>query len=1692
MSNPYTEAAAGLSTASPGNRYAADAADLADSQRESVRTNVYSMTGSPEQAASAVRLGRQTGLPADLVQRNQPSIERRVAAERVDTDTAAAPVLRRRYTDPTFAALAHDDSAALAGVERVADAYTFGNALKKGIAGGKLTLDFLADQMARAVGADRSETQSILNSTAGFYRAQGADPQLQAAGERAKAAGGDTWYGTLLHLPGEVAAAENPFQLLGKFMTEQLPASLVGFGIGAAATAPIRAVVVSKVSSALVAKGVSLGVAGAAGNGTAVVVQSLGTNYTEGLGQGLKPEQAASRAWTKTLAEVPANAIAGAAMGLRIGPNQLTNIFSQAAVQGAGGGIGAAQAAHAVGEEADPVEIALEILGEGVSAGPEVAGLTFSRIAESRSVKAADTAAAAVADAQQVGAIIKAADASALKARDPQTFADLVEHIQPDARLYIAPEHLAGVDLSAVPAVAAQVVEAQANGGDVEITLADLVAHLPGDQLLQHLRTAPAAMTAAEAEGFDGRVELETELLGREPVAVHVEQAYAAAERMRSSGQTLDDFVSANQLTPVVHNLLLGLHGVWGDKERADAMMADFTRAVVAFPRRSATDLSADVVEASMERKFLTHPDSSPGADRVRADVAPIGDALLTSPDQGNMSADDWTAYLAAADESAQLAIERRDTRSLRDMKWLANAKTKAAAEIRGLADAARVDIETAVAAEIVQQPAYAAQRFMATAEAQGLHPDVIAEQFGYSSADVMARDIAESEPEAQAIERMVDERMLDEHPDIADAIGRERSAEALISDRARARFLATEAAALSNALGSKAMLERDAQRYAEQSIARRQVRNIRPAQFEAAADRAGKQAGAAFRRGDTAAAAKFKRDQALQTALEAEATSATDEVERALASFKRMLKPDDGQRDGNLADTARAVLAQYGLARTDKTAADYLARVEHYDPELHADLLVLIDGMPAAMPYRDLTVADFRAVRDRVDALWSLARTTRQIEIDGQMVEIGSAAQALAARLADEPQATREKMVGTNTRLDLRMRLAGMRAALRRVEFWADARDRGNSAGPFRTYVWQPVSEAVTRYRAERNRYVNRFLALLKSVEPTLRPGKIAAPELGDGMVFADRSALLHALLHTGNESNKRKLLLGYQWAAEREDGSLDTTRWDNFLARMHDEKRVTKTEWDFVQATWTLLDEIKPSAQAAHKRMFGHFFNEVTAEPVQTPFGELRGGYVPAVTDSLLVPEARTHGAMDDMLAGQNSPMFPAVNRGFTKGRIENYARPLALDLRMLPAHIDKVTRFATLGPVLRDAARLVTRNRTFRAAMDAVDPTAVESMLVPWLKRTATQSLNKAPESQGDRAVAKLANTVRNRTGLLLMAGNVVNTLQQFTGLSVAALRVKPRYLAAGMVEYLRSPAKAAQAINELSPWMQQRSDNGARDIDQAISDMLTNPNALQRGEQFGMRYGYALQQTAQNFIDRIVWTGAYREAEAGAGVTDANAVRQADSAVRMTQSSFAPEDASKVEHAGAFTRLFLQFFSYFNGQANLIATEGQNARGSAARLAMVYLLGFAVPAFVADVIGKGMRGDLDGDDDDGDELADQLLKSFFVSQARYALAMVPVAGQVGNAALGQLTPQRFDDRIGASPAYSALEATVRAPRSIYRAMEGEGNPRAAVRDGLTAVGVLTGLPTGPLVRPLGYLADDERDGVTVRGLVTGSSK
>jgi hypothetical protein len=186
----------------------------------------------------------------------------------------------------------------------------------------------------------------------------------------------------------------------------------------------------------------------------------------------------------------------------------------------------------------------------------------------------------------------------------------------------------------------------------------------------------------------------------------------------------------------------------------------------------------------------------------------------------------------------------------------------------------------------------------------------------------------------------------------------------------------------------------------------------------------------------------------------------------------------------------------------------------------------------------------------------------------------------------------------------------------------------------------------------------------------------------------------------------------------------------------------------------------------------------------------------------------------------------------------------------------------------------------------------------------------------------------------------------------------------------------------------------------------------------------------------------------------------------------------------------------FYSYFNMQANLMGSEFETvARGvglkkGAGRLFYVYMLGFAVPAMVGEAIVRMADGELD-DDDDG--YLDDLLGLMVGGQLRAAAALVPVVGAVGMAGINAFNDKWYDDRISTSPVVSAIESAVRAPKSVYDAITDDGNRRRAVKDLLTLLGLLTGLPAGALARPLGYIADEDRDSSgpvdTVRGLLTG---
>jgi hypothetical protein len=1124
-------------------------------------------------------------------------------------------------------------------------------------------------------------------------------------------------------------------------------------------------------------------------------------------------------------------------------------------------------------------------------------------------------------------------------------------------------------------------------------------------------------------------------------------------------------------------------------------------------------DLSPEV-RAVMDR-MLASEEHIQTAQRARGLVP-----LFNGPEQAAQYGVNWDNYQTLEHDATAAAVNAMEARSVRDMAWSNRLREETIKRLNKDAKAKRDEIMGEVAAEVMLDPVYQVQRWIkkgvlpdgtktvgaklsttALAEmygdgpatprrylatnlvsADGLHPDEVAGMFGFKSGDEMVRKIVDALPFRAQVEALTDQRTLETYGDISSPQTVARAADEAIHNDVRTRFLATELAGLQKAVGSAQALARAAKEYAAKMIERTKVGQLRPTQFAAAEVRAGKAAEQAMRKGDTAEAIQQKRYQIINHTATGAAYQTQDEIQKTLAFFRTVAAGNIDKRNADIVNAARAILATYGVGMRGKNPRSYMESVRAYDPELYTVMEPMLqDAEENAKVIEQLTVGELRALRDNVESLWYLSRREKQAEIDGQLVDRDTINEALVQRL--EVLGVPDTVPGEGRAVTegekVVRKIMGVRAALRRTESWADRMDGGDITGAFRKYLFTPISEAADRYRADAGTYMARYRDLLKAIEPTLTRGRIAAPELGYTFGFskgdAGKAELLHALLHTGNESNKRKLLLGRGWAVEVAEGVLDTSRWDGFVARMIQEGKLTKADFDFAQGVWNLLEEIKPLAQKTHRAVFGRYFDEVTASPFTNAFGSYAGGYVPAIADTFEVQDAAINAELDAANAS-NAFMFPATARGFTKSRVD-YNKPLALDLRLIPQHIDKALLFSHMEPHVRDVTRTL-RAKPVATTLGRYDPVAYSDLLLPWLNRAAKQTVDTPATGWGGKLADQFFRGARSRAGMTAMFANLTNAFQQITGLSISALQVKPSHLKAASWRYLRAPAEVAAEVAELSPFMASRMDNQTMQMRQEINDLLVNPSEYQKLQAYASKHAYFVQSAFQNVVDVITWSGAYDQATAE-GLPHAEAVRSANAAVRATQGSLSPEDVSRSETGPAFIRMFTQFSGYFNMQANLLGTEfakvtqEMGMRKGAGPLLYIFLLGFLVPAWMSEAIVQGMRGG-PGDDNDNGYL-DEFLAAFFGAPARNAAAMIPVVGQASVLLANSFNSKPYDDRMSTAPAVSMLENAAQAPHSIYKAIAEDGKASRAIRDTLTLVSLATGIPVAALGKPLGYTAD-----------------
>lgn len=961
----------------------------------------------------------------------------------------------------------------------------------------------------------------------------------------------------------------------------------------------------------------------------------------------------------------------------------------------------------------------------------------------------------------------------------------------------------------------------------------------------------------------------------------------------------------------------------------------------------------------------------------------------------------------------------------------------------------------------------------------RGYPAEALAGMVGFESGEQMIRALIETKDINIAIEELTDQLMLEKYGDLSSPEALQRAVDEAMAGPARLRFLATEISIAEKSTGNRQNIYRAAKEAARNILSGIKVSAVRPDKYRVAATRASREAAAALGRGESDAVVKNKRTEALNTALFMEASSARDEIKKKLTSFRKKLKGKDEDiaktRNMDLVNVARTILSDFGMlseagvARSGK-AMDIL---KQYNPEIAQVFEDIVNDLPPAKNYKDLTLAEFRAVVQTVEAVLHRARQEKRILIEGQQYDMDEFAATVVGKLgqAGAVPAVMESTLSTKDRM-VRFTMGAL-AHLRRAESFLEL------ASGLDIDIFRPVNNAVRRHFQSSNGYLKEMTELLDSIKKDLSSFPIVAlpGELGPkGFKFnKGKLEILHVILHMGNDSNKGKLVLGRNWGSNP-DGTPDFSGLDRFIARMIDEGVITKNDMDFVQSVWDLMEKMKPDAQKAHKDMFGFHFDEITASPIVTKFGVYRGGYVPAIGDrtSALVAQRAAANELYDAGSGK---MFPTTGRGFAKSRVK-WDVPLELNIGLLTSHIDSVSRFTYVEPTVREIARLLNRGDVSNAFV-SYHPLSLQNIINPWLESSAKQTI--APPSATPETDAAI-NWMNSTAGASMMAGNIANVIQQFTGFGFAAIKVRPDYLMRALFTTTRQPVSLRRNIANLDPFMKERLEGNQFELQRHIRAVVTGNGPLdtvKKGDDWIKAHAYFAQLWAQRILDPIIWQAAYDQAVSKGS---ADPVGDAGAAVRNTQGSFGAGDLSNIEKGSAWWRVSMKFYSYFSMQINTMTTESAKEvreKGfvrAVPRLAYMWFIVYAVTNMVAEGIMTGFPGGDDDDDEDG--IFDEWMAMYFGASFRVGTASVPGVGAAAAAVAGSFDDQPFNDRLNVSPLSSYLSRALKGGIELF-VPEEEGDEEFTVSEmkSLMALFGIMGLPTGQVGKTAGYVMQVE---------------
>lgn len=729
----------------------------------------------------------------------------------------------------------------------------------------------------------------------------------------------------------------------------------------------------------------------------------------------------------------------------------------------------------------------------------------------------------------------------------------------------------------------------------------------------------------------------------------------------------------------------------------------------------------SDEVRSVFDRMLATD------SDIQKAQTARGMTPMFKTPEEAGMNEEEFKQYQDAHQSAVETAQSELDSRRLRDMQYASNARSESIKALQREAASKRAAIREEVTKEVQKEPVYAAEQYLKTGEDfdgthslgpvklsagglkdigvpdemiaamkrqklaadEGIHPDAIANAFGFNSGQGLVEALANAEPIGERIRGMTDQRMLERHGDLTDPASIARAADAAIHNDVRAKIITTELNALNKQLGNKSLLTRAAKQFAEKIVAELPANKINPNQYIAAAAKAAKLADKAFQAGDLKEAAEQKKNQLVnQYAVKAafEQKALVDKGLTFLNKFgnkafrEKVAGPYLEQIDGILAKydlrknpSDRPTRAETNLATWVKSQRD--AGFEPYVPDF------ILNGDP--QHYGDMSVEKFKGLVDTVRSMKHMSDNLNEVTIAGQKMALDYAVKELLKPMQDRgDKFTKEELLNPKqfkTDPFLQTALEKMGSTLRLidsdlkpVEFKRNEYDLHDLQGPFGKYIFEPMFER-NYWKVEQLRNISREFgaagdrlgkdwqdSLYNLVEnktlldPDLTTRDKNGTVVEPSYLKMTRAKMLGIARHVGNESNFDKLTKGYNW------NPVDVWKF------LHD--NMTEKDWQATQAHWDVFEKYWPEIEALMRRLGGVPPDKIPLRPFDTKFGKMKGGYAPIDYDPIRSKLSNKWGDVmsnpDEAIGQEQAYRATTTMNGSTQNRSAGYTDIVNLD--------------------------------------------------------------------------------------------------------------------------------------------------------------------------------------------------------------------------------------------------------------------------------------------------------------------------------------------------------------------------------------------------------------------------------------------